>query len=385
MVRLGRLAVAAAAVAALAVAAAPGSAAHAWPAQPPTGPARAAIATPVAVFGSDDRVPVPAKYKDLQDKIGLLFNPRARSVCTAFCVARDIVATAGHCLHRTAGERVPRLADFWFARNYDVVRDFARIAGYGNGTATQRVMTGATGLRVRPPIDATSDWALLRLAKPVCAKGVLPIRVLAMDDILREAAAGRVFQVSYHRDFTPWKLAYSRPCTVSKRFEGADWATIEQDFSEPGTLILHTCDTAGASSGSPLLRETPAGPEVIGINVGTYVQSKVEMQGGQVTRRLKSDMVANTGVASAAFADKLEIFRDAVILSSPAQMRELQAALKARGLFAGRIDGTYGAELRRAIEAYEKAERLPATGLATEALLKRLGGGPAAAKAKAKS
>jgi hypothetical protein len=42
---------------------------------------------PVAVFGTDDRVALPAKYKDVQQKIGLLFNMRSRTVCTAFCGA----------------------------------------------------------------------------------------------------------------------------------------------------------------------------------------------------------------------------------------------------------------------------------------------------------
>jgi protease YdgD len=330
---------------------------------------------PVAVFGSDDRVPVPAKHKDVQEKLGLLFNVRGRTVCTAFCVAKDVIATAGHCLHRIAGERPPRIADFWFARNYDTVRDYARIAGHASGAAGQHVMSGAMSLNVRPPIDATRDWALVRLAKPVCAKGVLPVRALPVDDIIREAKAGRVFQIAYHRDFTPWKLALSRPCGVSRSFEAADWTTIAQDFVDPEGLILHTCDTGGASSGSPLLLETPAGPEVIGINVGTYVQSKVVMQEGKVMRRLKADTVANTGVASAVFAGKLEAFREAAILETTGQVRELQELLGRRGLFAGKADGTYGAELRAAIEAYEKAEGLPVTGLATAGILKRLGGG----------
>ncbi len=44
---------------------------------------------PVAVFGADERVRLPAAYRDLQDKMGLLFNLRSRTVCTAFCVAPD--------------------------------------------------------------------------------------------------------------------------------------------------------------------------------------------------------------------------------------------------------------------------------------------------------
>ena len=55
-------------------------------------------------------------------------------------------------------------------------------------------------------------------------------------------------------------------------------------------------------------------------------------------------------------------------------MRELQTRLKQRHLFDGKIDGTYGPALRAAIEAFEKKEGLPVTGLATQALLKKLGG-----------
>ena len=365
------------------------SVAEAWPAR--TRAPQASAQSPVeqaAVFGADERVMLPAQHKAVQEKIGLLFNLRARTVCTAFCVANDVIATAGHCLHRTVGERPPKLEDFWFGRNFDTVRDFARIAGHGAGATAQHVMSGAMSLNVRPPIDATKDWALVRLARPACSKGALQLRALPIEAVMREAAANRVFQVSYHRDFTPWKLAYSRPCGVAKSFENADWTTIAKDFSDPGQLILHTCDTGGASSGSPLLLQTPSGPEVIGINIGTYVQSKVVMQEGQVTRRLKADAVANTGVSSEAFADKLEVFRRATILGSGAPMRELQTQLKQRQLFAGKIDGIYGAALRAAIEAFEKAEGLPVTGLATQALLKRLGGiasDKTKARARAKS
>jgi protease YdgD len=308
----------------------------------------------------------------VQEKMGLLFNARARTVCPAFCVAPDIIATAGHCLHRTAGEAPPRLADFWFARNYEGQRDNARLAGHANGTAAQYVMSGAVRLNVRPPIDATRDWALVRLGKAACSKGVLPVRAMPTEQVLNEAAAQRVFQVAYHRDFAPWRLAYSRPCVVERNFEAADWATIAQDFADPGMLLLHTCDTGGASSGSPLLLDTPAGPEVIGINVGSYIQSKVVMQDGKVTRRLKADTVANTAVSALAFAAKLDLFRQATILTTPVQLRELQAALKQRRFYDGPVNGVYATDLRAGIEAYERAQGLAVTGLATQALLKRL-------------
>jgi V8-like Glu-specific endopeptidase len=345
----------------------------AWQAAPQPHPERK-LTHRVAVFGADDRVPLPANYKDIQEKIGLLFNPSSRMVCTAFCVSPDTVATAGHCLFRINGESSPRIADFYFARNYNAVRDYARVAGHATDSTAQHVISGAAALNMRPPIDATKDWALVRLARPTCSKGVLPVKPLATEEIIAEAAAGRTFQVSYHRDFTPWKLAYAGPCAIGRTFGGTEWKAIAQDFADPDALLLHTCDTGGASSGSPILIETPEGPAVVGINVGTYVQSKVEMMDGQVTRRFKAETVANTGVSAAQFAAKLEAFRNAVILATPTQIRHLQAALREREIYSGPLNGTYTANLRAAIEAYEAAEGLPVTGFPTQALLRRLGG-----------
>ena len=104
-VRAGRRRLAVAALALACVVASPLST-WAWSSRP--GNATGSAVQPVAVFGTDDRVPLPAKYKDVQEKIGLLFNVRGRTVCTAFCVASDVIATAGHCLLGIAGERTPR-------------------------------------------------------------------------------------------------------------------------------------------------------------------------------------------------------------------------------------------------------------------------------------
>jgi Putative peptidoglycan binding domain/Trypsin len=331
---------------------------------------------PVAVFGSDDRVAVPTRLLALKEKIGLLFSQRSRLVCTAFCVAPNVVATAGHCLYRTHGEHAPPLADFWFARNFEGKSRFERIAGSSRSAAAQHVMSGSMDLNVLPPIDASKDWALVRLSRPACDRGLLPVRALSMQAVIAEATAGRIFQVSYHRDFKPWRLAYSGPCGVARSFAAAEWAAIASDFADPTQLLLHTCDTGGASSGSPLLLETAEGIAVVGVNVGTYVQSKVLMEDGRISKRLEAAQVANTAVNSSAFAGKLATFQQAAILTSAEEIRALQMALKLRALYAGAIDGAYGAGLRSAIEAFEGAQDLPVTGLATKALLQRLHGRP---------
>ncbi len=302
--------------------------------------------------------------------------------CSAFCLAETLIGTAAHCLFRTSGEKAPKLGDFWFARGYDGVRDYARIAGHATGAAAQNVIAGSTKLSVAPPIDATSDWAVIRLARPVCSKGVLAVQPMAVDDIIKEAQNQRVFQIAYHRDFKQWRPAYSKPCGAARSYDGADWATIAADFTRPDQLILHTCDTGSASSGSPLLVETKQGPRVVGINVGTYVQSKVILREGQAAQRLKAESVANTGVAATAFAARLDAFRSAAILTTAAQIKDLQDRLKRRGHYDGPIDGTYGQSLRAAIEAFEADQKLVATGIASEALLKQLREAPVIAKTR---
>jgi Putative peptidoglycan binding domain/Trypsin len=325
------------------------------------------------VFGNDDRVEVPPRLDVVGRSVGMLFNNEARTVCTAFCVSDNTIATAAHCLFKTAGETPPRVADFWFGRlNGSNSRDFARIAGVTTASSPQHVMAGSTQLSIRPPIDATRDWALVRLSRPLCRGAALPIKVLAPDELVREADAKRLFQVAYHRDFANWRLAYSKPCEAARSFSGATRSTIAKDFTDVDQLILHKCDTGGASSGSPLLVETANGPAVIGINVGTYVQSRVMMREGEVLHRFKSETVANTGVSAAAFKDRIAEFEQAQILSNGHGIRLLQDQLQALQLYDGAVDGAFGPQLRTAISNFEQMSKLPITGLATTSLVRRL-------------
>jgi hypothetical protein len=181
-----------------------------------------------------------------------------------------------------------------------------------------------------------------------------------------------VFQLSYHRDWTQWRLAYSRPCNVARDFKGIPWSTIAPDFLNADQMLLHHCDTGGASSGSPLLLDRAGVISVIGINVGTYVQSKILTEGGQVTLREKAETVANTAVNAGVFAGRIELLRNASLLTSGQPLRDLQQRLTEQRLYQARVDGSYGPMLRTAIENYERQSRLPVTGLATHDLLNRL-------------
>jgi len=325
----------------------------------------------VAIFGTDDRVPSPARYAKAADSIGLFFSNQSRTVCTAFCVAPNIVATAAHCLSHPDGSPA-RLSDFMFARGYDRLRDYARIEGYESGSSPQSIVMGDFQHRIRPPIDAANDWALVRLNRAICRDGGLSVTPMTAEQTEREAKAGRIFQLSYHRDWTQWRLAYSRPCSVARNFKSVPWTSISPDFLNADKMLLHHCDTGGASSGSPLLVDRGGAVSVIGINVGTYVQSKILTEGGQVTLREKAETVANTAVNAGVFAGRIELLHNANILASGDPLRDLQRRLSEQRLYQARIDGSYGPVLRSAIEGYERQRRMPITGLATHELLSRL-------------
>ena len=326
----------------------------------------------VAVFGSDDRRELPAAYQHLAQKIGVISDLVSRSQCTAFCLSGRVIATAAHCLFRTRDEELPDLRNFRFQLHGRPLASAARIAGAQSSASVAHVAAGSMSLSIRPPIEATKDWALVRLDVPACTAGGLPISQTTVDELASNASAPPVYQAGYHRDFRGERLALGGPCHVSRNFEHAGWKTISGDFSGSDQLILHSCDTGGASSGSPLLIEGANGPEVVGINVGTYVQSRVLMVNGAVAHRYQAENVANTGVSARLLQEALDTLELAQFLTTRTDMRELQLLLSGLGIYSGARDGLYGAASRSAIEAFERLEGRPTTGLATAGLLGRL-------------
>jgi peptidoglycan hydrolase-like protein with peptidoglycan-binding domain len=98
----------------------------------------------------------------------------------------------------------------------------------------------------------------------------------------------------------------------------------------------------------------------------------VLIQNGEVSRKLASDTIANTGVATSAFATQLAAFREAEILMTSQQIKDVQQLLLTRKYYSGPIDGTYGPALKTAIEAFEARQKWPQTGLASKRILTAL-------------
>ncbi|MEO1794784.1 MAG: peptidoglycan-binding protein, partial [Pseudomonadota bacterium] len=325
--------------------------------------------TRVAVFGKDQRVKVPNALGRLRQSVGLLFNNQARTVCSAFCVSPRVIATAAHCLSEDGARLRGDLASFQFSLKAAGKQRSARLAGASDNTIRHHVILGSTPGASHGKVDASEDWALARLEAPLCGQRALPFERRDRASLLKLSKSKRVFQVSFHRDFADWQLAYSNPCPLSKRAGAISRKDLAGEFRSPDQLMLHTCDTGVASSGSPLLMLIDGKPRFVAINVGTYVQTRLMMRDGKVVHRFRADPIANTAVIAGAFVDVIERLEEDDILRAPRAMRRLQSRLKAIGAYVGPVDGMYGPQTRRAVKLGEAAIGWSETGLPTRALL----------------
>lgn len=325
----------------------------------------------VAVFEPDDRRLIYDGYPALRERIGILTNTGTQSVCTAFCVAPDVVATAGHCVSGTTSQPAGDPAQLRFRRDGAVGTGIS-IKGAHDGSFVRHVVTGAWRLNTRPPINASSDWAMLRLSKSACPALGLRLSSRSAAQVAADAANGRIYNIAYHRDLVHWKLAVSDPCSFVSTQIAGEPDQLRRDFERADQLLLHTCDTEAASSGSPLLIDGENGPEVVGINVGTYVRSRVVTHDGQIVQRLDQEVISNTALLASSLVAPLDAFNSGQLLTGVSEIEKLQNYLATHGLNVGPRDGQFGPQTRKAIEIYEARIGLPITGLATQSLLQRL-------------
>ena len=177
---------------------------------------------------------VPARYDGLYPAIGHFRrrHPGGYSGCTASYIGRGVAMTAGHCFDAPTSEARDRLC-----HGTDV--EWARIEGRGGlfRSTCQRV------LRMKDD-NAGTDYAFFEVYPP-------PTRALAVDTATGSSRAGggraTVFSHPSNR-----ALMWSGTCAITTPY---------------GSIFPHQCDTEGASSGAPILKDDTL--EVLGMNLGT--------------------------------------------------------------------------------------------------------------------
>lgn len=244
----------------------------------------------------------------LAGKIGLIRFQNARPHCTAFCLSKSLIATAGHCIRGTSPEAHPHHQRLVFESSS---------GNSTNGVAPPRTQSSAIlglvsgGGRVsfRAPIDADQDWALLRLQNPICVQGGIQVstpsepssRSVAQSNLLvpRPIATGKT-NVSYT----------IRPCKQKSPLNRKTAKQIASDFSAPDQLLFHDCDPGPLASGTPILQQTAAGPEIVAMHVGSYVRSRVVEKNSAIIERITSRSVANIAVRVDAFTRSVKDMLD---------------------------------------------------------------------------
>jgi Trypsin-like peptidase domain/Putative peptidoglycan binding domain len=242
----------------------------------------------------------------------------------------------------------------------------------GTKDAVPRIVSGSMSVTFNPPIGAAHDWALVKLSAPVCTAGGLPLANVTAASLAERPRDQPVYQAGYHSDFGDGQLVISTPCKVSASFPNVDAATIAREFSAPGELILHSCDTGAGSSGSPLMIDGADGAEVVGINSGTYVRQRASVPSKILPMRYRTDVVANTGASVSAFRDRLIEVSNAHLITARTDLRALQILLASKGWYSGPRDGVWSAEVRAAIEMFERLTEQPVRGMATVDVLSAL-------------
>lgn len=212
--------------------------------------------------------------KQLSGRIGWLTDQASKARCTAFCVGKSRIATAGHCFLDQNADVKPktqqvsfRVADTWPHRPTSVPAIVVKRGALPD---------------FHPPIAAAGDWALLELAKPVC-KGH-GITLVQRTSLLPRGGQDTLFLVSI-------AAGIDRPAKVTLtacRIIQPDKKT-ERDFSDEDRLLFHDCPVGAGASGAPLLTRAENGDlQVVGMQVGVYARSLIrETKSGNVQRTRK--------------------------------------------------------------------------------------------------
>lgn len=311
-----------------------------------------------AVFGPDERATLPPTLQGLKSKIGALRSSRTGSVCSAFCLSADVIATASHCVFGANGARPPDLSSLEFQL------DGAAAAGIGGrsiGLEAQHIIAGAQRLHLTPPIDAARDWAVVKLERPACRHGGL---VLSSRSPSGETG---VYHIAIHRDVATPNLRFAADCRL-KAASDAVSGTAARDFTDSRAVLLHACDTGSGSSGSPMLVDRNGEGEVVALNVGVYVSSRTvpSATGGAPPPRRP---IANTAISVAPLAHALEALKNRDLLSTLDEIVRVQRRLTALSLYRGQPTGRVDDALTAAVVAYERRANRKGTGLLTKELL----------------
>ncbi|MEM7424588.1 MAG: peptidoglycan-binding domain-containing protein [Pseudomonadota bacterium] len=309
---------------------------------------------PADILGKNKRTSsIPAGFRHLLPGIGV-FGSRG-GLCTGFCVAPDVAVTSHHCL-QTRKERW-RSAGLKFRF---LVEDDGRLreSGIKGRSPSARKVNIAFGVKRSSYLGTTtkrdasrleSDWAMIRLAVPVC-RSVLSVR--EMLGLPSRTLDGKQHAVMISAEY------------FMRRRRGQRWTYSGKcRFRTPAVnfgndAVAHDCATISGTSGAPIfLRDDSGKLVVVAVNSGSSRYTDPE-DGRRKT--------LNRAARARIFADSLPHFLHHRKLWDPVSIRKIQARLRQLHFLDGKADGEFGPKTRYAIARYEHSVGLPELGVPSE-------------------
>lgn len=210
----------------------------------------------------DDRGPLNADEKVLFSGVGVVEGKGFQGGSGVLVGSCQTVVTAAHNVSAGAGLRTRDVA---FLPQGDPARE-VRVDWSGSFLPPEGAFLG--------PEKIAYDVAVLALEEPV--PDCRPLGYATLSNAAIEAYADRLWSVGFHRD-TGWDPVAHRNCAIANlRVDRERLSAIGYDLDPRGEqdgVLLHHCDTASGSSGSPLLIFVGGKPFVVGINTGAPFRS----------------------------------------------------------------------------------------------------------------
>jgi hypothetical protein len=319
------------------------------------------IILPVAVFGRDDRTALPERLAGVASRMGVLFNNPARTVCSAFCVAPAVIATAAHCVCRdlAAGRAPPGCRLLLRPRLRPRTRLFAVSRDFAVGSTAQHIYTG----EFRPQC-APADRRGARLGTRAPRASRLPAGWTAGSpcDERRYSRNGQC-RSPLQRFLSPRSAELDGRPTPGPAMPRAISAPARGRRSRRTSRAQTRSSCTRATRAAPL-RARPSSPRrptdrSSSRSTSAPMCSRASSPSkASRPRATQTETIANTAVNARVFADQIAAFETAAsILRAGNPIRQLQEHLAAFGYYGGRADGDYGPVLKAAIVAYEKCAR----------------------------
>ncbi|BAY83858.1 glutamyl endopeptidase [Calothrix parasitica NIES-267] len=209
------------------------------------------------VIGSDDRIPMTLR-KYPWSSIGRVAGITASGSkyhCTGTLIAENVVLTNSHCVVDNKTNKLSK--KIWFQPN--VIN--GKVLDSSDVATVKEVIYG-TDFTQRNSIK--NDWAVMLIDRPLGRKyGYLGLKNLPTSTFAR--IPQQLFFVGYSGDFpNPQKRAFQRFTA------GKGWTAGAQQgcsiVGEEQEILLHDCDTAGGSSGGPIIAFIDNNPYIVALN-----------------------------------------------------------------------------------------------------------------------